>query len=333
VSPGHRWRLYRYRLPLARSLTTGVVDGMRQGLILALTDPDGFTGYGESAPLPGLHSQTLPAITDALIAALSTDAQAPPIARLAIEGAELMCAAARQGAAPEQLLSRSAAQSVRFNALIAGTDPITSALSAAEAGFEAMKLKVGRRSIDEDLRILGAIRARLPDVALRLDANRAWSFEQAVAFCTKAVEHRIAYIEEPLADPAGLSRLHHTTHVPLAIDESLLEERPIPAGLAAVVIKPSVVALSGARRWTAIARQHGADAIISGAFESGIARRIHLALAASIGPDAPISGLSTADWLGADLLDPPLRPDGDRFVLSAPARAIRHDALQEVAAG
>ena len=329
----HRWRLYRYRLPLVRSLTTGAEDGVRQGLVLALTDPDGFTGYGEAAPLPGLHAQTLSEVTTALISTLSTGAQAPPIARLAIEGAELMCAAARQGTPPEHLLSRTAADAVRFNALIAGDDPISSACAAAEAGATAMKLKVGRQSVDEDLRILGAIRGRLPDVELRLDANRAWSFEQATAFCTQAVGHRIAYIEEPLADPAALSRLHHATGVPLAIDESLLEDRPIPAGLAAVVIKPSVVSLAGAQRWAAIARQHGADAIISGAFESGVARRIHLALAATVAPKAPISGLSTAAWLGDDLLDPPLRPDGDRFVLPGPARTIRHDALQEVAAG
>lgn len=328
-----RWRLYRYRLPLVRSLTTGAEDGVRQGLIVALTAPDGVTGYGEAAPLPGLHTQTLPEVTKALISSLSTGAQAPPIARLAIEGAELMCEAARQGIPPERLLSRTAADTVRFNALIAGADPIASAISAAEAGAEAMKLKVGRQSVAEDLRILSAIRSRLPDIALRLDANRAWSFEQAVAFCTQAVRHRIAYIEEPLADPAALSRLHHATGVPLAIDESVLEDRPIPAGLAAVVIKPSVVSLSGAQRWAAIARQHGADAIISGAFESGIARRIHLALAASLAPRVPISGLSTAAWLGADLLDPPLRPDGDRFVLPGPARTIRHDALQEVADG
>jgi O-succinylbenzoate synthase len=300
---------------------------------LALTDSAGFTGYGEAAPLPGLHTQTLSAVTDALISALSEGTEAPPVARLAIEGAELMCAAARQGIPPERLLSNSAADTVRFNALIAGSDPVRSAVSAAAAGFEALKIKVGRLSIDEDLRILGAIRARLPEVALRLDANRAWSFEQASGFCTQAARHRIAYIEEPLADPAELSRLHHATRVPLAIDESLLEDRPIPAGLAAVVIKPSVVSLAGARRWAAIARQHGAEAVISGAFESGIARRIHLALAAAVGTDTPISGLSTAAWLDADLLDPPLRPDGDRFVLPGPERGVRLGQLQEVAAG
>ena len=94
---GHRWRLYRYRLPLVRSLTTGAEDGVRQGLVLALTDPEGFTGYGEAAPLPGLHTQTLSEVTAALISSMSTGTPAPPVARLAIEGAELMCTAARQG--------------------------------------------------------------------------------------------------------------------------------------------------------------------------------------------------------------------------------------------
>ncbi|MFT5684723.1 MAG: o-succinylbenzoate synthase [Myxococcota bacterium] len=334
MSLWHRWRLYRYRLPLTRALTTGVDSHTRVGLILALTDAAGNTGYGEAAPLPGLHVETLPEIEAALIAALCEEAPAPPVARLAIEGAVLMLSAAAQSTRPARILSRDVADFVSFNALIAGTDPLGSAQAAAEAGHGVVKLKVGRGHPDDDLAVLTAIRSRFPALQVRLDANRAWSLPTAEAFCAEAARlGGVAYIEEPLSDPSRLSDLHRATGIPLALDESLPEGVvDFPEGVVALVIKPSVLSLTGAMQWSARARTQGMAAIISGAFESGVGRRVHLALAASLGYPAPISGLSTAGWLAEDVLDPPLVPINGRFALPHVA-ALRTDRLEVVAEG
>ena len=330
MSQWQRWRLLRYRLPLTRPLTTTAASTHREGIIVALTDADGFTGHGEAAPLPGLHADSLDAVQAALIAALTAGAPAPPVAQFAIESAALMLSAARQQTRPARLLCDAPAERVAVNALITGPDPLTSARHAIEAGATALKLKVGRRELREEAALLASIRALSGDVALRLDANRAWTLPEATWFCERAVAAGIAYIEEPLADPALLSRLHAQTGVPLALDESLLERRPVPDGVAAVVIKPSVVTLSGALQWMSIAQQHSAAAVISGAFESGVARRVNLALAASAG--GAVCGLSTAAWLAEDVLDPPLLPVDGVFALPA-AGALRPERLTEVAAG
>ena len=53
-------RLQRYTLELARSLTIkGRVLEKRSGLILSLIDSNGQIGYGEIAPLPFLHKETI----------------------------------------------------------------------------------------------------------------------------------------------------------------------------------------------------------------------------------------------------------------------------------
>ena len=333
MRPWTHWQLYRYRLPLTRPLTTGADAHVRAGLILVLADATGNIGCGEAAPLPGLHVETLPEVEAALIAALSDGVAAPPVARLAIEGAALMLSASAQSTRPAAILSRDITDAVSFNALIAGSDPLTSAQSAVDAGHRAVKLKVGRDSIDDDLTVLSAIRTGFPSLQVRLDANRAWSLAEATTFCSEAARLGVAYIEEPLADPGQLTALHRATGIPLALDESLPEGIvDFPEGVAALVIKPSVLSLTGAMQWCRRAAAHGIPAIISGAFESGVGRRVSLALAASLGSPAPISGLSTSAWLAEDLLDAPLRPLGDRFVLPHTAR-LRTEVLEPVAAG
>ena len=53
-------RLQRYTLELARSLTIkGHALENRTGLILSVIDSTGQIGYGEIAPLPFLHKETI----------------------------------------------------------------------------------------------------------------------------------------------------------------------------------------------------------------------------------------------------------------------------------
>ena len=329
------WRLHRYTLPLTRPLTTGADALHRHGLILELEGDHGHIGLGEAAPLPGLHRTTLPAVSDALIAALSSPDPAasslPPVAQLAIEGAALMLSAAHLQREPVRLLCTDPVSAVAVNALITGPDPVASAQEAIAGGHVALKLKVGRSTLAQDLRVLAGIRALSQSVEIRLDANRAWQFDDAAMFCDAAMAHGIAYIEEPLADPDQLTRLHRQTGIPLALDESLLEDRGAVTGVAAIIIKPSLLGLSGSLRWIAQAKSMGAAAVISGAFESGIARRVNLALAAVAG--TTVSGLSTAGWLAEDLLDPPLQPTRGRYTLPIRGHTLVRDRLTEIAAG
>ena len=75
------------------------------------------------------------------------------------------------------------------------------ALAATRAGYEALKLKVG---LGDDAGRLAAVRAAAgPDVAIRLDANGAWTVEQAVASLAALEPAGIELCEEPVSGPGG----------------------------------------------------------------------------------------------------------------------------------
>ncbi len=98
------------------------------------------------------------------------------------------------------------------------------AVAAVEAGFHAIKLKVGRR-LEEDLAAVHAVAVAVgPDVPLRLDANAAWSSvaEASAAIDALAAAARIAWIEQPLPrhDLDGLHLLRQRASVPIMADES-----------------------------------------------------------------------------------------------------------------
>jgi muconate cycloisomerase len=98
------------------------------------------------------------------------------------------------------------------------------AAGAVAAGYQAIKLKVGRR-LEEDLDAVRCVAARIgPDVPLRLDANGAW---RSVAEATAAIDAfaaaaRIAWVEQPLPrhDLEGLRLLRQRTSMPIMADES-----------------------------------------------------------------------------------------------------------------
>lgn len=89
-------------------------------------------------------------------------------------------------------------------------------------GFDAVKMKIGRDPAD-DLTHIAAVRDALgPDVGLMLDANCAYTFEQALWLTRHLEPMRIAWLEEPLRpdDREGLRKLISQTSVPIAGGEN-----------------------------------------------------------------------------------------------------------------
>jgi L-alanine-DL-glutamate epimerase-like enolase superfamily enzyme len=98
------------------------------------------------------------------------------------------------------------------------------AVAGVEAGFHAIKLKVGR-ALDEDVAAVRAVATAVGrDIPLRLDANGAWLSVAEAARAIKAFVSvaTIAWIEQPLArhDLDGLRLLRQRTPVPIMADES-----------------------------------------------------------------------------------------------------------------
>ncbi len=100
------------------------------------------------------------------------------------------------------------------------------AITLARQGYKALKIKVGVQAHwVEELMEIARIRATLPDIELRLDANQAWDAELAFGFCIAAQAFDIAWIEEPCHSAQELlllkAKLKALKACSIGLDESL----------------------------------------------------------------------------------------------------------------
>jgi len=90
--------------------------------------------------------------------------------------------------------------------------------SFRDAGFDAVKIKVGRSSA-EDVERVRAVRELVGNgCRLMVDANMAWTLAEAAQRLKALEPYDIDWLEEPLTpeDVAGHSALQQSTTVPLA---------------------------------------------------------------------------------------------------------------------
>jgi len=321
---------FLYNLSLTAPLQLGTHSlTRRQGLLIRLEDRAGCWGYGEVAPLPGLHQEDLasalqqfkelrPMVLGRELPEPKPDWRtvlahwlAPytmcPSLRHGMESALLDLSACRQGRTLAGVLCpEDYRKTVSINSLLARDgDILQQATQLAE--YPAVKLKVGNDSLAQEISRVRTARAIFGEAtALRVDVNRAWDFATALEFCQAVTACRLDYLEEPLRDPTRLGELGRLTGVPIAMDETLAELRPesiiVPSDVVALVLKPTVLGgLTATARWLDFARQHGLKAVITSVFESGVGLA-HLAncAAALLETDTPL-GLDTYRWLGEDL--------------------------------
>jgi o-succinylbenzoate synthase len=329
-------------LRFARPMRTAHgVFSERSSAILQLMDADGVVGYGEAAPWPGFGTESveeaLAALTGAepqLIGADLDPGQWPdalekyfsrtPAARAAVEGALWDLAARRAGRPLAEYLSTRLGplcgpllDRVPVGALLVqeATDTLRAEAGRARAaGHRAAKLKVGGRTLAEDLVRVQAARDGLgPDVALRCDANGSWSEHEAREALAALAQFDLDYVEQPLPADAidALARLRRDAQVRIAADESVATldgaNRLLAAGAADVmVLKPAslggpVRALEVAAR----ARQAGCAVVFTHAFESAVGARHALHCAAAWGDPVGVHGLATDGLFLEDVAPPP----------------------------
>jgi len=127
------------------------------------------------------------------------------------------------------------------------------------AGFRAIKMKVGRKVLGEDVERVAAIREVVgPDVPLMVDANMGWRVDRAIAAARAFRRYNLLWIEEPIIpdDPAGYARIAEQGGVPLAAGENLhtaYEFRSMIASGAVAFPQPDVATLGGITPWLKVA--------------------------------------------------------------------------------
>ncbi len=320
----------------------------REGLLVELRREDGATGWGEASPLPGFSRESLDDAARRLhgLAAAAvgretleippgvelTRGASAPSADFGFELATRNLYAKVQGKSLSEVLSPRLRDRVPVNGLLSGPAErvLEDAARMRRAGYEAVKLKVGGRGVGEDAELVRAVKRELGAVRLRLDANRAWGFEEAKEFARLVGGVGYEYVEEPLSDPAGLARLAREHGVPVALDESLVGMEVVELEryryARAVVIKPTLLGgISHALRLAGRATELGITSVVSATYETGVGMLALVALAASVGGSEVPAGLDTYRRLAADVLRPPLD-------LSTPVLDVRRltDVWREV---
>jgi O-succinylbenzoate synthase len=354
-------RVFRYELPLAASLRVKSESrAARSGLLLKL-ESDTTQGWGEAAPLHGLSIESQDDAAEYLsdvsreLQGLNLGselppqsffdeglAEAPPSARFAVELACFNLMAAGRNVPLRRLVADDAADRILINALLSGSrdDVLAAARSAAAAGYRCVKLKVGRAPAADDAALVSEVRSILGnDVAIRLDANRAWKLDEALAF-GKCLAVPVEYIEEPLRNPVQIPTFAAETGLPVALDETL-SDMPWSiwtefAGVTALVLKPTMLGgLYRAKRIGLHAAAREQSAVVSASFESGVGILGLCELAAAIEGDDVAAGLDTYRWLDGDVLAerPTLGPVVDLAGLRASGHAVDESKLTELRRG
>ena len=294
-----------YDRPLVRPLTIGQhVLHTRRGLIVTLTDESGRMGHGEIAPLPGLHRESLE----------QARAQVDVISRSHVplakqQGRETWYPSVRLGLGMARMQLQwgrylGPGMRIKLNALVLAHDGafIDQALALADQGYHSIKVKVGRQDLNRDIELVVTLRDRLNSkTRLRLDANRAWTLDQAIQFATEVGKRGIQYIEEPLIDMQELKTFCTHTRFPVALDETLMEVTPetLPRtkGIVALVIKPAVIgSLVTVSEYIGTAGYRGWDSVLSSVFESEVALHFYGRLACEHGLENTPQGLDTWRW-------------------------------------
>ncbi len=340
------FELYRYELPLTSPLPLkGATLTRREGLLLKLVGEGEAEGWGEASPLPGFSREGVEEAAEGLRALLPDlvgrevslrwaglaeaagygpeEHRLPPSARFAFELAVCDLISRSSGKTLPELLSPRPRATVRINALLSGTPQrvLEEARRLRKTGYDAIKLKVGAQSVRDDAALVRSLGDRLgPGATLRLDANRAWSLEEAREFARAVEGSRFEYVEEPLADPRRLPDLARGSGLHVALDESLVGMEPGALGdhryAAAVVLKPTLLGgLSAALRFAGEAARLGVLPVVSSAYETGLGTAALVALAAALERETP-AGLDTYRRLAEDVFSP-------RLDLPAPEVEVR----------
>ena len=295
-----------FSLSLVQPLTIGTETLVaRSGLRLHLQGTTGQVGRGDIMPLPGYSPDDLDAarqqitglldrVTQEDLETLSTGHLVPSV-RLGLEMAIQDLAWQEQHTA-----RRWQGRAVALNTLVMAerSDFRTTVTSRLEAGYSAIKIKVGRQPLARDIDCVCAARDLCRDVTLRLDANGRWSLEEALAFGRAVGTEGIDYIEDPVGTWEEIQRFHAETGLSLAVDaREAADYRPAP-GVTTWVLKPAVLGgITVCRDLCAAAQRAGIQVVLSSLFESTHALRFYARLAFALGLGDIPQGLDTWRWL------------------------------------
>ena len=150
-------------------------------------------------------------------------------------------------------------------------------------GFKCIKLKIGAIDFDQELQLLGFIRAHFSasEMEIRVDANGAFDIELALDKLNQLAGFELHSIEQPIQknNTDTMSELCKISPIDIALDEELIgvfllqekEDLLIKIKPKYIILKPSFVGgFRGTLEWISLAEKHNIRWWITSALESNI---------------------------------------------------------------
>lgn len=296
--------LYRYSLPMeAGIILRNQRLKSRDGFLVHLQQ-DEKQGWGEIAPLPEFSSESLEIAEEAAKACLANWIDHAQFNETAIPSVDfgISCALAElNGLLPEHANYQKAP-------LCSGDpDELLDTLTQM-AGKKVAKVKVGLYEAVRDGMVVNMLLEAIPDLTLRLDANRSWTLAKALNFAkyvSPEFRARIDFLEEPCKTQAESREFAQETGIAIAWDESVREAGFMVKAephLSAIVIKPTLIgSIETCQSLIQQAHEQGLTAVISSSIESSLGLTQLARLAHWLTPET-IPGLDTLDLMQAQLL-------------------------------
>jgi L-Ala-D/L-Glu epimerase len=300
-----------YALPFKDRYVTSRGELERREMVLLKVFSGDVIGFGEAVPLALRGDHSLQAVAGELrgwaadprpeTAALSAPACC------AVETALLDVEAKLEGVPLWKLLGAASARPVECNATLGAGDPhyvSQAAIEWAGAGFRTFKLKVG---VQGDIDQVALVRRAVgPDAAIRVDANGAWSAEEAVDELSAMHDQgRLELVEQPCSSLSELASIRGKVAIPIAADESVAGAEDARRATKAGACDIATVKLSkagGPRAALAVAAE--IPVYLSSALDGpvGIAAAAHTVQALPDSGNAGVAhGLATQRLLAGDI--------------------------------
>lgn len=191
-------------------------------------------------------------------------------------------------------------------------------------GFSCIKMKIGAIDFETELKLLKSIRKEYSksDIELRVDANGAFSPENALEKLKVLSELDLHSIEQPIKQQQinEMARLCKESPLAIALDEELIgvfdvtKKKKIIQTIQPqyIILKPSLVGgFKGSNEWISIAKENNIDYWITSALESNVGLNAISQWTYTLGSKMP-QGLGTGG-LYTNNIDSPLEVENGKL--------------------
>lgn len=298
------YHLYHYSIPVdSQLILRNRFLKRREGLLVQIKCKEN-EGWGEIAPLPEYSRETLEQAQEQAIQWLKDwDAARSRNEKLSFDGLYPSVAFGLSCALAEMKGTLQTEGNYQVAPLCYGDpDELYEPLDQMQ-GEKVAKIKVGMYEANRDGMIADMLLEAIPDLYLRLDANRSWTPAKAAMFAKYVKpEHRprIQFLEEPCKTREESRRFAEQTGINIAWDESVREpdfEVVAEPHVTAIVIKPTLVgSLEKCVSLIEKAQNLGMKAVISSSIESSFGLTQLARIARQYTPDVT-PGLDTLDLM------------------------------------